>query len=94
MEATYTFKLNCPVTLMNPAGSRPNTISVTQTLPSPGFAESALDQIGRLDPQTGELDAIKIPLESKAYTRRMGTDAAGGCMGGSLAGKQGYEDRS
>jgi virginiamycin B lyase len=41
------------------------------------FAESAVDKMGRLDPQTGEIDELTIPVKGRAYPRRMGTDAAG-----------------
>jgi virginiamycin B lyase len=41
------------------------------------FAESRTNQMGRLDPKTGEIDEIKIPFDGVAFPRRMGTDAAG-----------------
>ena len=41
------------------------------------FAESGADQMAKVDPLTGEVAEYKIPVEGRAFPRRMGTDGEG-----------------
>ena len=41
------------------------------------FAENNVDKMARVDPATGQVDEFKVPVNGKAYPRRMATDAEG-----------------